>query len=169
MSAKQRLQETLPLIDRLEGLFGFLAKEETAPAAVEDQPFDMTCLIPYMERMEVKPGQTLIRQGESATGLYYIETGRVTAQLEQIDGQTIRLSTMGEESVVGVMGLYLGTPASASAIVNQPGTVYFLSTRKLTELENSAPHITAALHKYMAQRLSERLVSANDRLQALLK
>ncbi|MCP4583476.1 MAG: Crp/Fnr family transcriptional regulator, partial [candidate division Zixibacteria bacterium] len=115
------------------------------------------------------PGYTLIRQGELAKGLYYIETGQITVQLEQIDGQTIRLSTMGEEAVVGELGLYLGTPASAAVIVNQPGTIYFLSIGKLTEMENTAPQITAALHKFMAQRLSEHLLSANDRLQALLK
>jgi SulP family sulfate permease len=168
-STKQRLQDTLPSIDKFDRLLNFLAEEDTEQTAVEDRPFDMTWLIPYMEQMDVQPGYTLIRQGELAPGLYYIATGQVTAQLEQIDGQTMRLRTMGKETVVGEMGLYLGTPASASVIVDQPSTIYFLSTRKLTEMENTVPQITAALHKFMAQHLSQRLLSANNRLQALLK
>jgi SulP family sulfate permease len=76
---------------------------------------------------------------------------------------------MCDETVVGEVGFYLGTPASASVVVNRPSTIYFLPADKLTEMKNSAPQLTAALHKFMAQRLSERLLNANDRLQALLK
>ena len=76
---------------------------------------------------------------------------------------------MGAGTVVGEMGAYLGRPASASVITDQPSSVLYLSVERLQEIEATEPHITAAFHKFMVQLQSERLASANDTLNALLR
>jgi len=49
------------------------------------------------------------------------------------------------------------------AQISSMGTVAIIS------IEDKAPHITAAFHKFMAQLQSERLASVNATLRALLK
>ena len=156
-------------VGKLENLYKSFAEEYLLNDAVAEGAFDMAILTPHMEEMDVVPGDILIRQGDDGKGLYYLETGLLTAQLEQDDGQTVRLSTMSEKIIVGEVSFYLGTPASASVLVNQPSKIYFLSTEKLAEMENTMPEITTELHKFMAQNVSERLLNTTNRLDALLK
>jgi SulP family sulfate permease len=170
---KRALSDTLPIGRGFEKLHALLQGEEDEPTTGEfpadSHPFDLTRLKPYLPPLEVAPGDILIRQGEAVQKLCFIDTGQVTIQLEQLDGQTIRLSTMGAGAVVGELSFYLGTPASASVIVDQPGQVYLLSMAKLNELAEIDPHLKAALHEFMAYLLSERLCHANATLQALLQ
>ncbi len=122
----------------------------------------------HMERTDVPDGYYLIRQGDPPRGLYFVEAGQVTAQREYGDGRVMRLRKMGPGTIVGEMGLYLGSEASASIVTNQSSTVYYLSRANLTRLEEAEPKVAAAFHKYIAQLLSERVSFANDALQALL-
>jgi SulP family sulfate permease len=139
------------------------------PADIRPGPIATPELKEYVERMEVPQGQYLIHQGDAPGGLYFIEAGQVTAQRECNDGSVIRLRKMGAGTVVGEMGLYLGTAASASVVTNQPSTVYYLSAEALEQMEETKPEMAAAFHRYIAQLLGERLARANDTLQALLE
>jgi SulP family sulfate permease len=122
----------------------------------------------FLERREVSKGQYLIHQGDAPQGLYVLETGQVTALREGVDGSLVRLRKMGPGSIVGEMGLYLGIPAAASVVTDQPSTVYYLPAGELERMEQARPELAAALHRYVAQLLGERLARANDTLQALL-
>lgn len=167
-TAKRNLKAFLSQSEKLSTLFDELApaNEETQPPAEADMLADLQ---PYLEQKEVNQGDYLIRQGETPTGLYFIETGQVTVQMEQTDGRAVRLQTMGADTVVGEMGIYLDAPASASVVVTQPGSVFYLSLTRLEEIEATAPHLTTAFHKFMAHLQSQRLADANDTLHALLR
>ncbi len=122
----------------------------------------------YMERMDLAEGHYLIRQGDAPRGLFFVERGQVTALREGEDGLVIRLRKMGPGTVVGEMGLYLDSEASASIVTNEPSTVYHLSKANLSRIEETEPATAAALHRYIAEILSERVSTANDTIQALL-
>jgi SulP family sulfate permease len=64
--------------------------------------------------------------------------------------------------------LYLGQQASASVVVQQPGTVYRLSVDALHRMQEKEPNIAALFHEFMARLLGERLANMNTTLQALL-
>ena len=81
----------------------------------------------------------------------------------------MRLRTMGAGTIVGEEGLYLRASAPASVVATQPSVVYRLSFDRLAQLEREAPRVAAAFHRFIAELLSERLVSATDTLQALLE
>jgi SulP family sulfate permease len=70
----------------------------------------------YCERMEVKAGHILIRQGQPPRGLFFIETGGAEVELELNTGQQVRLRKM-TGTIVGEMSQYTGHPATASVIV----------------------------------------------------
>ncbi len=161
-------RETLPADAKFDKLRAFLGSDDEEPLAAH-RPFDMLARQSTLRPIAVVAGDVLIRQGDTVHSLYFIESGQVTIELAQNDGQTLRLSTMGAGAVVGELSFYLGTPASASVIVDQPGQVYVVSQAELKELEATDPHLKAAIHEFMAHLLSERLSRANATLQAMLK
>jgi SulP family sulfate permease len=124
-------------------------------------------LISYFEEKKAEKGEYLIRQAEESA-LYFVESGQVTVQLEDGNGKITRLRTMRSGTVVGELGLYLRQKASASVIADEPCTLFYLSAKKLEEMENDAPEIASALHKFIACILSERLIDTNDALEALI-
>ncbi len=157
-----------------EQMLSILETERT-PGEDSVQPGALTpirTLVPglekYLERKQFKADTLLIGHGAAPQGLYFIVSGQVTAQLPCADGQMVRLRKMGPGSVVGEMGLYRDSEATASVLANEPSTADFLSAANLLRMEEEAPEVAVALHRYVALLLSERLEYANSTLQALL-
>jgi CRP-like cAMP-binding protein len=184
---KQELEQVLPASSRAASLLAQLEKnrftsdivaslwerlrpEDKAQLKAQLEPTTDTDLMEYLERKDVEAGHYLIRQGDVSKALYFIEAGQVTVQLEcrGDDDRVVRLRTMGAGTVVGEMGLYLERRASASVVTDQPSTFYRLSVDNLKRMEEIAPEIAAAFHRFVARVLGERLADANDTLQALL-
>jgi len=164
---KRQLETFLSRSDKLANLFEQLTPE--SQARPQSHPGEMDNLMQYMEHKDVEEGHYLIQQGEEPTGIYFIEEGQATVQMNYDDGRTVRLNTLSAGTIVGEMGLYLGTPASASVVADQSTSIFYLSKKRLQEIEDKDPHITAALHKFIAQLQSERLAHATDTLRALLR
>ena len=149
------------LVDWQEYSVQEAGEESYEPDPVQD-------VLAYMERLEVKAGEKLICQGEQPRGLYFVESGQVTIQLESQDSPPLRLRTRGEGTIVGEMGLYLGSPASASVVVDEPSTLYYLSVESFERMEAEAPAMASAFHKFIAQHLSQQLLGTTQTLQTLL-
>ncbi len=128
---------------------------------------DVTRLLQYFARRELVDGAYLLRQGEPVEALSFVESGQVTAQLELGNERTVRLRTMGAGSVVGEVGMYVGTSASASVVTTQPSTIYCLSADALRQMEERDPEVAAAFHQFIARLLAERLTTTNKLVQAL--
>ena len=128
---------------------------------------DAKNLMGYLQRREVQPDQYLIRQGEPARYLYFIESGEFAAQLELRGNEPIRLRTMREGAIFGEIALYLGIPRSLSIVATKPSTVYQLSADALKKMETRDPEIAMAFQNYVIRLLAERLVDLNRTLEAL--
>ena len=132
-------------------------------------------LMEFLERVDAQPGEVLIRQGDEADRLYFIERGTVSVYLEVADGQQVRLQTLGFGTAVGEMGLYLGarstTPvvAGASVIADSAVTAYRLTQESLLEMKNKEPELAATFHEFVAHLLSERLSATTRTLAAVLR
>jgi sulfate permease, SulP family len=129
---------------------------------------DIDRLVKYLERVEIPQGQYLMREGEPAADMYFLEEGMVTAQLEGVDGQVVRLRSMRAGTIVGEMGLYLGGPRSASVIAARPSVVHRLSAEALQRMRSQEPEVAALLHELIARMLAERLASNNRTIEALM-
>jgi SulP family sulfate permease len=123
----------------------------------------------YCEKMETSAGQVLIEQGKPSSGLFFIETGGAEATLQLGDGRSTRLRKMSAGTIVGEIGVYSGRPATATVTTDQAGLIYFLSLEKMKEMERKHPDLAAAVHKFIAQLMSERLIDSTDVLEAMLK
>jgi len=126
-------------------------------------------LMEFLERVSVEEGEYLIRQGEEADELYFIERGTVSVYLEMEGGERVRLQTLGLGTAVGELGLYLGTTSTASVIADSPVTAYRLTRTALSEMKEREPALAATFHEFVAYLLSERLAATTRALEAVLK
>lgn len=72
----------------------------------------------YFTPMEFADGETIIQQGDSADGLYYLQAGRLIVFLELPGGGRRRLSAVREGAILGEMGLYSGAERSTSVVAD---------------------------------------------------
>jgi SulP family sulfate permease len=145
-----------------------------APPPLEDQlraalgSVDPKWVLPYLEAVEVEAGETVMRQDEPSDGLYFLESGRLTVQLESPEGGRMRLRTVGPGTVVGEVTLYLGTPRTASVVAEVPSRLHRLSAAALARMERGDPTVAAAVHRMFARLLAERLTDTLNEVEALL-
>lgn len=142
---------------------------EGVTGALPDSTAELGALAAHMEPRTVEAGEYLIRQGERPGGLYFLHTGRLTAQLEYPDGRTVRLRKMQPGVFVGELSLYAGALASASVLADCSSTVFCLPATELARLEQDEPAVAAAFHKRVAQLTSERLLDATQTLSVLMR
>ena len=113
------------------------------------------------------PSQVLVRQGEPAPGLFFLESGVLTAQLRTADGDTIRLRTMQAGAMIGEISLYLGGEATAAVVADEPAVVLHLSPAALAAVERGDPPAAAAIHRLAAQTLAGRVLHAERAIRML--
>lgn len=130
---------------------------------------DASRLMKFLEMARFERGDTLIRQGDKAEDLYFIESGSVSVYLELEDDKRIRLQTMGMGTIVGELGLYLGSTRSASVVAESPTVAYRLTQASLLEMKKKEAKLAAAFHEFIVRMLSERLVTANRLIEEMQK
>lgn len=130
---------------------------------------DVDGLMAYLEPQQLGEGDYLVRQGDPSDAMYFIESGQLTAQLESPGGGITRLRTMHSGSVVGEVSIYMGGLRTASVVADSPCTFYRLSAERLRQMEREAPDSAAALHKFLARLLAERLAGLSRSLEAALR
>lgn len=148
-----------------------LDRDDTLPKMLESafpKELNYKKLIGLMEKKNYKGGEYLIRQDSQPEEVYFVESGRVTAQLENKDGDSIRLRTMGAGTIVGEMSFLLGLPASASVVVERPSTIYSFTKKDLKKLEKKEPEMANAFHKMVTRLLGERLSNTTRTLRTLM-
>jgi SulP family sulfate permease len=124
-------------------------------------------LASYLELIECKPGDMLIRQGDAADSLYLLYTGRVTVLLRTAEGVDLRLRSMVGHTIVGEMGVYRILPRGASVRADQPTIAYRLSLEAMTRMEQDDPTLAYAFHKLVIRTLAARLDFANREVASL--
>lgn len=124
-------------------------------------------LLTYLDRTECPQGEYLIRQGDPPGSLYFIESGQVSALLEQ-DGQpAVRLQTMGPGHLVGEIGFYLNQPRTASVKTDKPSVIYRLTREALQQMEKEAPETASTFHRLIVHLVSERVSHLTATVEAL--
>lgn len=126
-------------------------------------------LLDHLERQEIEPGVSIIRQGGVSNDLFFIESGRVTTQIDQSTGPPLRLETMKNSRIAGEVGFYLGEKRTASVVTDEDSVIYRLSIDKLKRLEKKNPETTSLLHQLVVRLLAERVTRLIRTVNALQK
>jgi SulP family sulfate permease len=125
-------------------------------------------LMGYLEREEIPEGTVLIREGDPPDDLFVLESGRLRVEMVTPDGTRMRLKTVHAGVVVGEIGLYTGAPRTADVVAEAPSVVLRLRRASIARLESEEPDTAAALHRWLATMLSERLTDSQRAFSALL-
>jgi SulP family sulfate permease len=121
----------------------------------------------YLEQVQFKPGEYLMRQGQAGADLYFIELGRVSVKLEPESGAKVRIQTLGMGTIVGEVGLYLDAQRSASVIAEDNTIAYRLTRQSIEAMKVEDPLLAIAFNELIIRVVAERLKAATSEIAAL--
>ncbi len=121
----------------------------------------------YLERVPLAEGTVLIRQDEPPGDVFVLESGRLRVEMVTPEGTRMRLRTVRRASVVGEIAMYSGASRTADVVAETPSVVLRLSRASIERMERSEPELAAALHRWLATTLSERLTDTQRAAMAL--
>jgi SulP family sulfate permease len=153
---------------------GLLAEAAASPSAAPASPEgDGAAAMPtgldrYLERIELPEGATLLHQHEAPDDVYVLESGRLRVETVTAEGVRMRLRTLRPGVVVGEVALYTGTPRTADVVTETPAVVLRLSGQTILRIEADEPELAAALHRWLAWTLADRLGDTMRTFDAML-
>jgi len=122
---------------------------------------------PSFEKIAIKAGESLFRQGEAGDALYIVLHGSVSIVLELPGDKTLHLRTMRSGAIVGEMSLYTDAPRSATGLVNDDSVFYRLERRAFEQMNTEQSREAVSFHSFIVRLMSERLARANREIMAL--
>jgi SulP family sulfate permease len=114
-------------------------------------------LAAHLERVSLPAGEVLLHQDDPPGDVYVLESGRLGVETVTPEGTRIRLRTLRPGVVVGEVTLYTGVPRTANVVAEAPSVVLRISRGSIERLEAEEPELAAALHRWLATTLAERL------------
>jgi sulfate permease, SulP family len=118
-------------------------------------------LAEHCRHLEIKAGDIIARQGEPAASMHFILEGRVGITVDQPDGRTTRLRSLGRHTTVGEMGLLSQQPRSATIQAETASVLYELDTQAFETIRREDTTLSQALLAYVLAVMAERLSFAN--------
>jgi SulP family sulfate permease len=122
----------------------------------------------YLERITLPEGTLLIRQDEPADDVFILEAGRLSVEMVTGEGTRLRLRSVNPGVLVGEISMYTGLPRTADVVAETPSVVFRLSGATIRRMEADEPELAAAVHRWLARTLSERLSDTLREFDALL-
>jgi SulP family sulfate permease len=114
-----------------------------------------------VELFEVAPGEVLMREGEPARDLMFIERGRFSVTLSHGTARATHLRILTAGNFVGEVAMLRGGVRTASVIAEAPARVVRLSGGTFDRLFRDDPAVAAMLQRAIAQHLAEKLTESN--------
>jgi CRP-like cAMP-binding protein len=104
------------------------------------------------ERVQFAHGQRFFAQGDASDAAYVILDGRANVLLNTPNGE-IQVAELGDNALVGEMGILSDTPRSATITAAEPTTALRIDKRVFLELLAQFPQMSLAVMRELAQRL----------------
>jgi SulP family sulfate permease len=152
---------------------GLLAEAAAAHSAVAPDGGGAVTRMPpgldrYLERVELAEDTTLLHQDEAPGDVFVLESGRLRVETVTAEGVRMRLRTLGPGVVVGEVSLYTGVPRTADVVTETPAVVLRLGADAISRIESEDPELAAALHRWLAWTLADRLGDTLRSFDAML-
>jgi SulP family sulfate permease len=122
----------------------------------------------HLERVSVPEGTVLLHQDDPPGEIYVLESGRLGVETVTAEGTRLRLRTLRPGVVVGEIALYTGVARTADVVAETPSVVLRIGRESIERLEAEEPDLAAALHRWLATTLAERLTDTMRTFDVLL-
>src|SRR5215471_7374934 len=123
-------------------------------------------LIQHCRRIEVRPGEIIVREGEPANSMHFILDGRVGIMVNAVSAP-IRVRSLGPHTTIGEMGLITRQPRSATMQAELVSVLYELNASAYERIKRENPSLSHALMTYIITVMAERLSFANRSIGVL--
>lgn len=129
---------------------------------------EIAALEALVEIRELAVDDTVVREGEAASEVFFLLTGTVSARLV-VDGRgrTSRLATFGPGVAFGEATLLGESVRTADVCVETPATVAVLTVVALQSLATGHPALVDQIRTNLTHVLARRLQAANRQIRAL--
>jgi SulP family sulfate permease len=115
---------------------------------------------------QLPKGSIVLRAGELADSLVFLEQGRVVVRLPTALVEGARLRAMSAGAVLGDIGLALGTRRTADVVAATDIAIRRLTQRHLSQFEREDPLLALAVQRLLSRALAERIVRDESRTAA---
>lgn len=117
-----------------------------------------------MDKVECGVGERIFTQGDSDTGFYILETGTMTASIDDGQGGALRVKKFTPGSIIGELSSYSAdNKRSATVVADEPSVLYHLDPARLAETPGMEDALSA-VHEMVARTLTARIDYMNRRL-----
>ncbi len=120
-------------------------------------------LVKYMELVEAKPFEQVVRLGAPGDAMYLILQGEVRVRM-MIEGKESIITTLGSGDFFGEIALFDHGPRSADVITNSETILLRFSAAAFEKITRSAPELAAPFLLAMGKTLASRIRADNRRL-----
>jgi len=110
-----------------------------------------------------KPGEYLMKQGESGIGLFIILSGRVRIEKTDASGKEVEIAENGPGDIMGGMAVFDGSPRSASVKAVADTSCLVLASWEFNSFLKAHPEAALELLPIVVKRFRE----TNDALVGL--
>ncbi len=129
---------------------------------------EVDILLDYLEQRTALPGDVLAREGEPANELFLLEQCSASVYLGTDLETRHRIRRASAGTVFGEIGFYLGSPRTASVIIEEGGLYYVFSRAAKERLDREQPHIATKFHVFMLRVVTQRLQLTTSTLRVVL-
>jgi CRP-like cAMP-binding protein len=105
------------------------------------------------DQVRVAPGESIYRQGDTATAIYQVLEGRVQMRAFSSDGKELLYQHMEPGDCFGELGLIDGEPYHHDASASAAARLLRLGRNEFMELRQAHPEINEQLLQLLAQRI----------------
>jgi SulP family sulfate permease len=137
-------------------------------AATLRQPVSEASVAHYLERITLEGGAVLVKQGDPADAMYYIEQGSVSARIERPGGASFRIRTTTAGTIVGELGLFVGGKRTATVVAEAPCVAQRLSAEAIARMETDDVHLSNQFHRFLATLMADKLADNSRLLEQMM-
>lgn len=116
---------------------------------------DAACAPAGLPRRTMAPGETLFGEGGASNSLAVIESGALAATIALPDGTKRQVARFLPGAVVGEIGLYTGTPRTATVTAERQSVVREITEQHIAAVTAAQPELAAELHRNIARLLGK--------------
>jgi sulfate permease, SulP family len=132
-------------------------------------PFGPADYAPYLTVRDLAAGEVLMRQGEPADALYFVEQGVVSIALALPGRPSLRLRTTTAGTVIGEIALVQGGRRTATALAETPCRVVGIDRAALARMERERPDLALTFQRFLILELAGKVVDTNRLLEVELQ
>ncbi len=129
-------------------------------------PEEEAAILQQCRRITIRKDETLLRKGEETNALYIVKSGELRV-MDELPGEKVYLSSIGQNELFGEMSFLDESPRSASVQATRETELYRLTKEEFVRMLLEKPKLSARLVLAIGIMLVKRLRRADRALTSL--